>query len=107
MKKAACTNLLRRDDTLLLGFNSQLRLQFGYFFLSLVDSLHNGINALALLKSLPEVFNGGVHFLNIPAGTVPAVECMIGSTVHSLLPRTGDANHMLPVILIIGPVASR
>ena len=57
-------NLLCRNDTLFLGFNGQLSLQFGFFFLTLVDTLHDGINALSLLKSLPEVFDGGVGFLN-------------------------------------------
>ena len=57
-------DLLRGYDALFLGFNSQLSLQFGFFFLPFVDTFHDGINALPLLKSLPEVFNSGICFLN-------------------------------------------
>ena len=68
-------NLLCRNDALFLGFDGQLSLQFGFFLLTLVDTLHDGINALALLKSLPEVFNGGIGFLN------GALDALYGRTV--------------------------
>lgn len=56
--------LLYRNDALFLRFNGQLSLRFGLFFRPLVDTLHDGINAMAFLKSLPKVFDGGIDFLN-------------------------------------------
>ena len=105
-------DLLRGYDALLLGFNSQLSLQFGFFFLPLVDTLHDGINALTLLKSLPEVFDSGVRFLNSGLDTLDgravklAFEDRLDSFCDSLyvavrqhLP-TGRNDHIFDSLLI-------
>lgn len=59
-----CSDVGCTQPDLLVHLNGQLRLQFFFFFLTLLNSLGNHVSSLPFLQSFPEIFDSSISFLN-------------------------------------------